>query len=336
MRQLLRILLLALLLPPAAAAEPPLVELPVGADPATVTISGISSGAAMALQAHIALSAKIRGVAAFAGFVYGCGRGDYATLRRCAIAQNENDIALNELLAETRRRAEAGLIDPLAGLAKSRVYLFSGANDPLILPVVSRQIRNFYRALLPAGNEVVLKEDPLANHAWSSPDAEQGCADYGGNWINNCGDDPQAEFLTLFYGPLQKRASAPLRGRIVRFAQTPLIETESARKGLAETAYAFIPPACDQPGNGCRVHLALHGCMMSAQALGDTFVRQSGLNPWAENNRIIVVYPQARPSDNNPRACWDIWGIHDPDYDTRQGGQMRFLDRLIEHLTQKP
>lgn len=329
--------LAALLLSPnfAHAAPLPFEELPTGADSQQVTVAGISSGAMMAVQMHVALSAKIRAIAAFAGGVYACGRGDFATLRRCAHPQQEADIPLPQLLAETRARAQRGAIDPVAGLARSRVYLFTGANDGLIVPAVGRQLQAFYRQLMPeaAPEAIVLNEDPLANHAWISPDATQGCAEYGGQWINNCGDDPQADYLKLFYGPLQKRAVAPLSGQLIRFSQAPFADGQPATRGLADEGFAYIPRACSASGNGCRVHLALHGCMMSSQDLGDSFVRLSGINPWADSNRIIVVYPQARPSESNPRGCWDVWGIHDAAYDTKTGGQMRFFAALIERLT---
>lgn len=90
---------LALSLNNALADDLPLGELPTGADPAQVTVAGISSGAMMAVQMHIALSAKICGVAAFAGRVYGCGHGSLAAQQRCVRTQQEADIPLEQLLA---------------------------------------------------------------------------------------------------------------------------------------------------------------------------------------------------------------------------------------------
>ncbi|MFC7538540.1 hypothetical protein ACFQU2_02525 [Siccirubricoccus deserti] len=67
MRRLLAALLL-LALP--AAAEAPLGR--HGADPRQVSVSGLSSGAFMAAQLHIAHSTGIMGVGLVAGGLYGC------------------------------------------------------------------------------------------------------------------------------------------------------------------------------------------------------------------------------------------------------------------------
>ena len=44
----------------------------------------------------------------------------------------------------------------------------------------------------------------------------------------------------------------------------------------------------------------------------------AGYNRWADGNRLIVLYPQARASWSflafNPRGCWDWWGYTGEDY----------------------
>ena len=58
----------------AALAADPLGRYPV--DPTQVSVSGISSGAFMANQLHIAHSADIMGVGLVAGGLYGCAVAD--------------------------------------------------------------------------------------------------------------------------------------------------------------------------------------------------------------------------------------------------------------------
>ncbi|MEZ5450219.1 MAG: hypothetical protein R3E89_15050 [Thiolinea sp.] len=46
-------------------------------DPANITVSGLSSGAFMAVQLHVSHSARIRGAAVIAGGPYRCTAGRY-------------------------------------------------------------------------------------------------------------------------------------------------------------------------------------------------------------------------------------------------------------------
>ncbi|MEC9484090.1 MAG: hypothetical protein UMU75_12355 [Halomonas sp.] len=51
-----------------------------------------------------------------------------------------------------------------------------------------------------------------------------------------------------------------------------------------------------------------------------------------------MLYPQARPSLPNPKACWDWWGYDenawrlDPTHDNRQGRQVQALKAMVDHL----
>jgi len=43
--------------------------------------------------------------------------------------------------------------------------------------------------------------------------------------------------------------------------------------------------------------------------LGDVFARNAGYNEVGELNNIIIIYPQATPTNaTNPYGCWDWWG----------------------------
>src|SRR5690606_13017004 len=65
---------LAVWLAGCAESDPPLPTLQLDVD--RVSVSGISSGAYMAHQAHLAFSSTIDGAALVAGGPYGCARGD--------------------------------------------------------------------------------------------------------------------------------------------------------------------------------------------------------------------------------------------------------------------
>jgi poly(3-hydroxybutyrate) depolymerase len=80
-----------------------------------------------------------------------------------------------------------------------------------------------------------------------------------------------------------------------------------------------------QSGQGCRLHVAFHGCLQYRQLVGDAYYANAGYNRWAATNRIIVLYPPtvASPLDPfNPNGCWDWWGYTDSDFDTRSGRQI--------------
>ena len=88
--------------------------------------------------------------------------------------------------------------------------------------------------------------------------------------------------------------------------------------------------------------MALHGCAMGAEQIGETFVRYSGLNEWAATNGRVVLYPQAESSLANPQGCWDWWGFAestwqlDPLHDSRDGTQIRALMAMMERLQEAP
>ena len=73
-------LLLLLAASPLHADEPPRL----GIDPGRVTVSGLSAGAQMAHQLHIAWSDVFSGAALIAGGPFGCAAGSVATaFARC-------------------------------------------------------------------------------------------------------------------------------------------------------------------------------------------------------------------------------------------------------------
>ena len=59
---------------PVLAADPPLAS--YGIDIQQTSVSGVSSGAAMAVQMHVAYSSIMRGVGVIAGVAYNCADSD--------------------------------------------------------------------------------------------------------------------------------------------------------------------------------------------------------------------------------------------------------------------
>jgi hypothetical protein len=106
---------------------------------------------------------------------------------------------------------------------------------------------------------------------------------------------------------------------------------------LGDAGYLFVPEDC-QRGEPCRIHIAFHGCAQDIGEIGRRFIENTGYNAWADTNRLIVHYPQARSSPllpYNPQACWDWWSYvdHADGYVTKSGAQIRTIKTMLDTLT---
>lgn len=288
-----------------------------------VTVSGISSGAYLATQAHFALSGSINGAALLAGGPYRCAEGNLANaLGRCISGANLDPAAL---VAATRSAAEGGQIDPLTDLADDRVWLFHGQADVVVNLAVTEATQAFYQEFLGADSIALVSDVPVA-HGWPTRDQGTPCGEMGGDFINACDYDAAGIFLQHLYGPLQPPATARAEG--LRPMQQAGIVPEGG--SFSESGFAYVPVDCAEDVTACRLHLAFHGCRQGKEFIEDRFANQAGLNEWAEANKIIVLYPQVESSMFNPQGCWDWWGYTGADYDQRSGKQIAGVAALIE------
>jgi poly(3-hydroxybutyrate) depolymerase len=353
-------LLLLLLLAGAAASRAGAADKlqRFAADPAQVSVSGVSAGAFMANQLHIAHAAGIIGAGLVAGGLFGCAV-DQPTSNG---VQALDSIAVGPCMAVptllqpvafyaglVRRLAARGLLDPPENLAASRLYVFTGQADNVVAPPVVAQAVQLYRALgVPAAHITFHDRDLPAGHAWITKDTGNACAANAAPFINHCDYDLAGDMLAAFYGPLQPPARPPA-GRIVAFDQTEFTARPAAAVGLSDTGYLFVPRTCE-PGAMplCRLHVALHGCLQSAERRGDEFYTSVGLNDWADSNRIIVLYPQAHATDvsqlvsqtllsvlnTNLEGCWNWWGYADDAlYLTQRGVQLSAIWAMVRRVS---
>ncbi|MDD5297540.1 MAG: hypothetical protein PHU46_11570 [Rhodocyclaceae bacterium] len=105
----------------------------------------------------------------------------------------------------------------------------------------------------------------------------------------------------------------------------------------------YVPEACAQ-GRACKLHIALHGCRQGQSYLplspppggglyyGTTFVKHAGYDQWADANKLVILYPQADTTWNNPNGCWDWWGYTDSHYADKKGVQIRVLRAMVDRL----
>lgn len=340
----------------AAGAPGPLPRLRI--DLKETTVSGISSGAYMAVQVGVARSSHVRGVAATAGGPYMCATdGDVgspvAAVGRCMQGDPAMQPAVTERLVDpsdgrftygfqgkaqrdVERMARQGRIDPVEHLARQAIWVFHGYNDGIVKLPVSQALVGWYTGRHPDGrpaagmtprlpaSQVFHKDDLSAGHAQISsactgPQCNP-CDLQGGTFINTCPMpgaegagpyDAAGSALRMFYGRLTRTDTARLGGRLIAFSQRPylrLLDGRTAVKAgeeiaMGEEGYLYLPKACEDGRTVCRLHIAFHGCMQSAADMArvtgqrDYFARHAGVNEWADANRIVVLYPQATPTN---------------------------------------
>ena len=110
-----------------------------------------------------------------------------------------------------------------------------------------------------------------------------------------------------------------------------------ADHGLDAAGMVYVPTAC-RDTTGCRVHVVFHGCeqQRSKPEIGDTFVKDSGFAEWADNNRLVVLFPQVVASTYNSYGCWDWWGYTGDSYLTRDAPQIAAVKRMLDQLARPP
>jgi poly(3-hydroxybutyrate) depolymerase len=350
---------------------PPLPSFAV--TPGGNSISGLSSGAFMTVQLHLAFSGSFIGAGIIAGGPYRCAeafRGS-ALLAEDACALNALFNVMSPLtpavapkpaqLAEGARAVEAaGRIDPLANLATHRLYIFTGTNDTVLSPQSVRATRDFYRALGVPDNNIRFIDDIPAGHSIITSNPED--LPLGANQppFINYGGAPfgyrmqSHDLLEQIYGDLNPPA-ARLAGELLRFDQREFID-DFAGASMNPYGYAYIPSRVldGHPARG--VHIALHGCKqgcayvtstfgvsdaLAQPPYGNRYIATTGYNGMAESNDLIVLYPQAVGADGaiqNPEGCWDWWGYTDagspnPDYYSRQAVQIAALHKMLVHVS---
>lgn len=360
----------------AAIAQPARLQAVPGLGQDGVTVSGLSSGAFFAHQLHIAFSRVIDGAGLIAGGPYGCaeppdepwwlaihpyGRTITAlsvctSIARGAVdswsgwmgAPPETPDVEKSITVTDVARARAAIDDP-ANLSDDRVWLFSGTRDTVVPPAVATVLAAYYRRVGVAGERLVVVDNVAAGHGFpvdefvgESRFRKLTCAERAPPFIVDCDRDAAGELLRhLLPDGFTETPAEPRRERLIGFDQREFFDPDNTSASLADIGYVYVPAACDSAAAGCRLHVALHGCRQNAEAVDDDFVWDAGYNRWAEANRIVVLYPQARVWApvwdalgwaGNPNGCWDWWGYTGDDHAERSGVQMQAVRTMIARL----
>lgn len=314
----------------AAQAATPLTRLNL--DPTRTTVSGLSSGAYMAHQVHVAFSDHIAGAAMIAGGPYHCAEGKLETaLARCMMPADGKQPDVPALVQAAKAMAEKGAIAPLAGLAGDPVLILHGRADRTVAESLSAATAAFYRDVAPKAK---LHED-LARaftHTFPTESAGVSCETATAPYIGHCGFDAAGEIFADLYGKPSHAAAADASGELRTFDQDAYRD-HGTDAYLGSEGYVYVPKACAE-GKRCALHIAFHGCQQYAGQIGDAFARETGYNRWADAYGVVVLYPQTRASmaPLNPKGCWDWWGYSGDAYDTRDGLQMRAVAAMSAAL----
>lgn len=320
---------LALAAASAQAADSALPRLHL--DPARTTVSGLSSGAYMAHQMHVAFSDHLAGAALIAGGPYHCADGKLETaLTRCMTPADGKGPDVKALAQYAEEAANAGRIAPLSGLAGDRVLVLHGKADRTVGESLSRDIGALYREVAPKAE---LHED-LARaftHTFPTESAGASCETATAPYVGQCGFDAAGAIFVDLYGK-PPRAAKEADGDLRSFDQDAF-RPGGADAFLGAKGYLYVPKAC-AAGKTCALHVAFHGCQQNADAIGETFVKEAGYNRWADAYGVVVLYPQTRATTAplNPKGCWDWWGYGGEAYDTRDGVQMRAVAAMAAAL----
>ena len=348
---------LALLLTAAHASADPQPLPALNIDIKQTSVSGVSSGGYLAVQFQVAHSSIVKGAGIIAAGPWDCAQGDVVTATTkcsCTLEPTSSTCKVSAastnvpaLVAATRQAAAKGLIDDPANLARQRVYTFAGGKDGTVPKPVVAQLGDYYRAMgLPhaALNAVVKAE---AGHTMPTVDFGEACGVTGEPYIGQCGVDGARDILSWIYGPLKARQAGTPRGKFVQFDQRPYQPKLGwfSKTGMDDSGWLYVPEACAK-GQPCRLHIALHGCRQGQSYLpltlvgggsdmyyGVTFVKHAGYDTWADENHLVILFPQAVTTWNNPNGCWDWWGYTDAHYADTQGVQIRALRAMADRLS---
>jgi poly(3-hydroxybutyrate) depolymerase len=201
------------------------------------SISGISSGAYMAIQFATAWSSVIKGVGVVAGGPFWCAQADAGDAFNWYTLPQMNAIGpcmagpppdLSFLITKADAKAASGDIDPLQNLKRQKVYLFHGYSDAVVAKSATDAAVDFYghyvgkanrgnlyyyQTAVGAGHSLVVLQEPDVTGL-------NDCTANSAPFIDRCGYDRAGIILQHIYGALNPPSRGQLSGTMQRFDQS--------------------------------------------------------------------------------------------------------------------
>jgi len=332
----------------SACQKAPVLDLPkLKIDPDRIAVAGMSSGAYMATQVHLAFSDHLIGAGLVAGGPYGCTKGDLDIALNACMKGTPTAPDAAGLASAAVERSRMQQLAPIAGLDGDRVLIVHGALDQTVASTVAQASFDFYSALkrIPEAKDLhtrLYSEHKFA-HTFPTQAIGSDCELSVSPFLGRCDFDAAGEIMRELFIDASAQAAlafatpaSAATGDLRLFNQDAYL-TDGVDAYLASAGYVYVPKACSDASAqapSCGLLIAFHGCEQNADKVGEAFVRDAGFNRWADQMQVVVLYPQTRASyfPLNPKACWDWWGFSGKDFDVRSGVQPRWVARASAAL----
>jgi hypothetical protein len=291
---------------------------PISINPEKVSVAGMSAGAMMAHQLHIAYPEIFSGAALLAGGPFGCAGGSLATAMSRCMGKVEGSLPVDQFAEEIRAASITNQLGDLSQLVNDKVWAYHGTLDLIVAPEQSEALVELYKIFIDE-DQITYVDNVAAAHTFPTLTNGNACDAVASPFVSACNFDAAGESLQFLYGEL----NAPAENILTDLIEVKLPHAEQA--GLLQSAFLFVPEACRNESAGCKAQMVLHGCNQSSAQIGTGFITESDYLGWAEANNIVLAFPQVAVSATNPFACWDWWGYTGESYRWRNGKQMQVL-----------
>ncbi|HEY4442312.1 MAG TPA: PHB depolymerase family esterase [Candidatus Elarobacter sp.] len=295
-------------------------------DKTKTTVAGLSSGAFMAVQLHVAFSSTFHYAAIYAGGPYYCAQNSLSTAQTSCQYATSSTLSASESYLD--QQSSAGTIDPKSNLSGQKAYLWSGTSDYTVEQKTMNDLNTEYQHY---GVSTKYDNSYAAGHGWESPDGEVACGTTASPYMINCSSyDSENTWLSFFFGSVNAKNTGTPTGTLINFDQTPY---GGGANDLDTNGYVYVPNTCAN-GTQCRLIVALDGCVQAQANIGTKFITEAGLNKYADTNNLIILYPYQVSSStpNNPNACWDWWGYEGSNYSLKSGVQMAAIKKMVDQI----
>ncbi len=294
----------------------------------SITVSGLSSGAYMAVQLQVIHSEIFKGVGTFAGGIFGCAEGDVNKATKLCM-KNPNEIDTEKYIEFTDKLKELGKVGELENLVGKPAYIFNGNRDSVVRMESAYRLKEFFDHYK---LNTTINTNISSEHGVPTLSQGSKCGKKGEPWIQNCGYDGAGELLTHLYGKLHPPTS--FNNTLINLENFNQKEFATITNLLFDEGYVYIPSGCRMGENPhCRLHIAFHGCVQGPEYAQDIFPKTAGYNTWAEANNIVVLYPSAKTGGLNMKGCWDWFGYTGLTYLTKDGEQIKAIMKMVDRLT---
>lgn len=299
------------------------------------SVSGLSSGGYMATQFQLAHSEIIKGAGIVGAGPYFCALGDISIALGQCVDKASKSITNAPFIAKYERDLAAGLLAPSASLQDDRVLVIHGRKDTTVNRKASDLLVEQYQRWLQPNNIEYVADKDFAHHM-PTLSAGSECDVSQSPFIGNCNYDAAGEILSFIYPGLKTPKAADFEPDDAFKVDTIDLSELSDLSGtsISEDAFIFVPQSCKE-GEVCRLHISFHGCQQSAEDVKRSYAELAGYNRWANENNIVVLYPQVEKSmfmPLNPQGCWDWWGYTDENYANKKGPQINAVYNIIQAL----